>query len=68
MWEGEGDVTMVTTKRKVKVTHCHHQMIKLSESIWFVWSKISHYGDKWRCHHGDEQTNNRKVKIGLVSK
>ena len=55
MWEGEGDVTMVTTKRKVKVTHCHHQMIKLSESIWFVWSKTSYDGDKWRCHHGDDK-------------
>ena len=41
---------------------------KLSENIWFVWSKTSFDGDKWRCHHGDKQTNNRKVKIGLVSK
>ena len=41
---------------------------KLSENIWFVWSKTSFDGDKWRCHYGDKQTNNRKVKIGLVSK
>ena len=27
---------------------CH----KLSENIWFVWSKTSYSGDKWRCHQG----------------
>ena len=33
---------------------------KLSENIWFVWSKTSYDGDKWRCHHGDErQTTNK---------
>ena len=25
---------------------CH----KLSENVWFVWSKASYSGDKWRCH------------------
>ena len=24
----------------------------LSENIWFVWSKPSYSGDKWRCHQG----------------
>ena len=28
----------------------------LSENIWFVWSKTSYRGDKWRCHHADGQT------------
>ena len=28
---------------------------KLSEIIWFVWSKTSFDGDKWRCEHGDNQ-------------
>ena len=28
---------------------------KLSENIWFVWSKTSYDGDKWRCHHGDDE-------------
>ena len=23
---------------------------KLSENIWFVWSKTSYSGDKWKCH------------------
>ena len=27
---------------------CH----QLSENIWFVWSKTSYSGDKWRCHQG----------------
>ena len=27
---------------------------KLSENIRFVWSKTSYDGDKWRCHHGDD--------------
>ena len=29
---------------------------KLSENIWFVWSKTSYDGDKWRCYHGDKRT------------
>ena len=32
---------------------------KVSENIWFVWSRTSHGGDKWRCHHGDRRTDNR---------
>ena len=27
--------------------------------MWFVWSKTSFDGDKWRCHHGDKQPNNQ---------
>ena len=44
---------------------CH----QLSENIWFVWSKTSFDGGKWRCYHGYKQTTNdkRKVKIELVS-
>ena len=30
---------------------------KLSENIWFVWSRTSYSGDKWRCHHADGRTN-----------
>ena len=30
---------------------------KLSENIWFVWSRTSFSGDKWRCHHADGQVN-----------
>ena len=35
---------------------------KLSENIWFAWSRTSYGGDKWRCHHRDElhQTTNNK--------
>ena len=33
---------------------------KFSENIWFVWSKTSYDGDKWRCHHGDKQTTNKR--------
>ena len=47
---------------------------KISENMWFVWSRTLYSGDKWlkvgrrrRCHHGDKQTNKRKVKIELVS-
>ena len=43
---------------------------KLSENIWFVWSRTSYSGDEWlkvgrrgRCYHGDEQ----QVKIELLS-
>ena len=28
---------------------------KLSEDIWFVWSKTSYDGYKWRCYHGDDE-------------
>ena len=30
----------------------------LSENIWFVWSKPSYSGDKWRCYQGGTTTNN----------
>ena len=29
----------------------------LSEYIWFVISRTSYGGDKWRCHHGDGRTD-----------
>ena len=31
----------------------------LTENIWFVWSKTSDSGDKWRCHRcgTNKQTN-----------
>ena len=32
---------------------------KLSENIWFVWSRTSYGGDKWRCRHADGRTNER---------
>merc|ERR1712060_340584 len=41
---------------------------KLSENIWFVWSKTSYDRDKWRCYHGDKRRTNNKVKIELVNK
>ena len=48
---------------------------KLSENIWFVWSKTSYDGDKWRRHHGDKQPNgkwkysaNRHLKLSFAIK
>ena len=41
---------------------------KLSENIWFVWSKTSFDGDKWRCHQGDRKPSENRVKTELVSK
>ena len=32
---------------------------ELSENIWFVWSRTSYSGDKWRCHHADGRTDER---------
>ena len=32
------------------MTHCQDHI--LSENIWFLWSKTSYSGDKWRCHRG----------------
>ena len=32
---------------------------KLSENIWFVWSRISYSGDEWRCYHVG-QTNKQQ--------
>ena len=42
---------------------CH----KLSENIWFVWSKMSNSGDIEGCHARGQRTNNeqRNVKIEL---
>ena len=43
---------------------------ELSENIWFVWSRTSYSGDKWRCHHADGRTDkqtNKQVKIELLS-
>ena len=31
---------------------------QLSENIWFVWSKTSYDGDKWRRHHDDDNQRN----------
>ena len=38
---------------------------KLLENVWFVWSKTSYSGDKWRCHRSgrtNKQTNNDKER------
>ena len=37
---------------------------ELSENVWFVWSKTSHSGDKWRCHRcgTDGRTNERRTR------
>ena len=44
------------------LTSCQDHI--LTEKIWFVWSKISYSGDKWRCHYaGRRQT----VKIERLS-
>ena len=43
-----------------------HGWHKLSENIWFVWSKRSYSGDKRGCHACGRTTNNgRNVKIEL---
>ena len=31
----------------------------LSEYIWFVMSRTSYGGGKWRCHHADGRTDGR---------
>ena len=44
---------------------CH----KLSENVWFVWSKTSYSGDKWRCHRSgqmDEQTTSKDRATQLL--
>ena len=47
---------------------CH----KLSENVWFVWSKTSYSGDKWRCHRcgtdgrTDEQTTSKDRATQLL--
>ena len=46
----------------LRLCHCHD---KLSENIWFVWSRKSYGGDKWRCHHGDGRTFNGNLIFGI---
>ena len=38
--------------------HMHH--------VWFVWSKTSYSGDKWRCYQCG-RTNDQQANIGLLS-
>ena len=40
---------------------------ELSENVWFVWSKPSYSGDKWRCHGGATDGPTDKGKIVLLS-
>ena len=49
------------------LTHCQDHT--LTENIWFVWSRTSYSGDKWRCHRcgTDGRTTNKQGKIGLLS-
>ena len=49
------------------LTHCQDRI--LTENIWFVWSRTSYSGDKWRCYRcgTDEQTTNEQGKIVLLS-
>ena len=38
----------------------HHQIPPHMHHVWFVWSKTSHCGDKWRCHRcGTGQTTSK---------
>ena len=44
----------------------------LTENIWFLWSKTSYEGDKWRCDHGDKQPEsenraNQQIDNGLLT-
>ena len=39
----------------------------LTENIWFVWSKTSDSGDKWRCHRCGTTEQRQTVKIELLS-
>ena len=45
------------------MTRCQDHI--LTENIWFVWSRTSYSGDKWRCHRCG--TTKRQGKIGLLS-
>ena len=51
------------------LTHCQDHI--LTEKIWFVWSKTSYSGDKWRCHlcrTDDERTReDRAICIAVVA-
>ena len=45
---------------------------KLTENIWFVWSKTSYDRDKWRCYHGDKRTRSenrasQQIDQGLLT-
>ena len=42
---------------------CH----ELSENVWFVWSKASYSGDKWRCYRCGTGRTYGQVNIGLLS-
>ena len=50
------------------LTHCQDHI--LTENIWFVWSRTSYSGDKWRCYRcgtTNERTNKQTLKIELLS-
>ena len=38
-----------------------------TENIWFVWSKTSYSGDKWRCHGCGTTTNERTREDSALS-
>ena len=40
---------------------------KLSENVWFVWSKTSYSGDKWRCYRCGTDDDDEQGKIELLS-
>ena len=44
-----------------------HDANKLSENIWFVWSRMSYSGDMDGCHARGQRTTDgqRNMKIGL---
>ena len=47
-------------------THCQDHI--LTENIWFVWSRTSYGGDKWRCYRcGTYRQTNKQGKIVLLS-
>ena len=46
------------------LTRCQDHI--LAENIWFVWSKTSYCGDKWRCYRCGTNKQ-RTLKIELLS-
>ena len=38
------------------MTHCQDHI--LTENIWFVWSKTSYSGDKWKCYYAGRRDKN----------
>ena len=36
-------------------------------NIWFVWSKTSYCGDKWRCYRCGTNNKQQTLKIELLS-